>query len=221
MTMGGASKRYLAGAVYTVLLCVAGCNSSLKMEAVTEVPTPLVPKLPLHMGIYYNDAFRNYTYEEDSEERPNWSINSGASQVQLFDTILEPMFNKVRQVHDWPATADADLDAVLVPEVNEMQFALPKETGGDLFEVWIKYIIHLYGADGGLIAEWPVTGYGKSSTELLTTREKGLQAAINNAFRDAGAKFSIHFTRVGDVRNWLAGKPEVCSMPGNTICGGS
>lgn len=200
------------------LLALAGCASSFSMQAETEVPTPLVTRLPLNMGVYYQDSFRNYTYEEDSEDRHNWSIASGKSQVGLFDTILPPMFSSVHQVQGITDPKAAGLDAVLVPEVAEMQFALPQETGSDVYEVWIKYLIHMYTPGGELIAEWPVTGYGKSSTEFLEGREKGLQSAINSAFRDAGAKFSINFTKVEDVKRWLSTKPGVCNGTGETIC---
>ncbi|MFT5349755.1 MAG: hypothetical protein ACI9MF_000568 [Gammaproteobacteria bacterium] len=196
---------------------LSGCDQSLTMVAETDVPIPLAIKLPLTMGVYYDDKFRNYIYEEDSEDRPKWAINSGASQVELFDRVLPSMFQDISYVES-TAGGQGNVDGILVPEVEEMQFALPRETKSDLYEVWIKYKVKLLAANGDLVADWPVTGYGKSSIEFLKSRDKGLQAAINSAFRDAGAKFSLTFTKVPPIREWLANKPEVCKSHVTDIC---
>ena len=84
-----------------------------------------------------------------------------------------------------------------------MQFALPDETKTDFYEAWVKYNMELYNRDGSRIANWSVTGYGKSSTEFMKSRDKGLNAAVNQALRDAGAKFALGFPKVSDVGAWL------------------
>ncbi len=193
------------------LLILTGCEQSLNIVTKSDVPTPLVTQLPLKMGVYYEEKFRNFIYQENSEDRPKWTIDSGASQVELFDQILPSMFENVRHVS---AIADAqgdDLDAILAPNVEEMQFALPRETQTDLYEVWVKYKIQLHKPNGDLIAEWPLTGYGKSSTEFFKGRDEGLQTAINLAFRDAGAKMALYFAKIPEVKQWLANKPGFCS----------
>ncbi len=200
------------------VLLLAACSQSLTMETKTDVPTPLVSKLPLNMGVHYDEQFRNYVYEEDSEDRPKWAISSGASLVELFDQVLPSMFENINQVDSITDVPANSVDGILVPEVSEMQFALPRETKSDLYEVWIKYKVKLLDSKGELVADWPVTGYGKSSTEFLKSRDKGLQAAINSAFRDAGAKFALNFSRVPPIRQWLADKPDVCSSSFADIC---
>ena len=206
-------------ALLSLLLLLGGCSQSLTMEAKTDVPTPLATKLPLNMGVYYDEAFRNYTYEENSEDRPNWAIKSGASQVELFDQVLPSMFDNISYLDSLSPAEGSGIDGIIAPQVEEMQFALPNETRSDLYEVWIKYKVRLLEANGDVIVEWPLSGYGKSSTEFLKSRDKGLQAAINSAFRDAGAKFALNFTRVAPIRQWLAGKPKICNSKVSDICG--
>ena len=189
-------------------LLLSACEQSLTLQTKSDVPAPLVTQLPLHIGVYYKDEFRNYTYTENSEDRQNWSIASGTSQVALFDQVLPSMFVDISHVKD--LAGGDDMDAVLVPQVEEMQFALPHETKSTFYEAWIKYKIGLYDERGRLIAEWPLTGYGKSSTAFLKSRDQGMLAAVNAAFRDIGAKLSLGFVRVNAVRQWLAGKPEIC-----------
>ena len=200
------------------LLILSACDQSLTLVTKTDVPTPLLSKLPLNMGVYYDDDFRNYVYEEDSEDRPNWAIKSGASLVDLFDRVLPSMFQNVSQVDSISADQGINIDGILAPQVEEMQFALPRETKSDLYEVWIKYKIKLLNSKGEVIADWPVTGYGKSSIEFLKSRDKGLQSAINSAFRDAGAKFALNFAKVPPIRQWLADKPAVCNSDIPDIC---
>lgn len=208
--------------IYRILLIatlatLAACTQSLSIQTKSDVPTPLITQLPLNMGVYYEDQFRNYIYTENSEDRPNWSIDSGASQVDLFNQVLPSMFISVVPVDGLTAAESSNIDAILVPHIDEMQFAMPYETKTEFYEVWIKYKLNLHDKNGDLIAEWPVTGYGKSSIEFLKSRDEGLQTAINSAFRDIGAKFSLNFSRVTEVRQWLASKPGLCNSTTN-IC---
>ena len=184
-----------------LLLALAACEQSVSLKVDTEIPTPVISRMPVKMGVFYSDELRNYIFAENSEDRPNWKIESGSSHVALFDQIISSMFVETKEVAG--TAADTTLDAVLSPSVAEMQFALPEETKTDFYEAWVKYNLELYDRDGSLIAGWSVTGYGKSSTEFMKSRDKGLNAAVNQALRDAGAKFALGFHRVEDVSAWL------------------
>lgn len=189
--------------IYTtgLLLILTACEQSVSLKVDTEIPTPVIARMPVKMGVFYRDELRNYVYEEDSEERPNWKIESGSSHVALFEQILSSMFEETKEVSG--TTADATVDAVLAPGVAEMQFALPAETKTDFYEAWVKYNMALYDQAGSPIASWSVTGYGKSSTEFMKSRDKGLNAAVNQALRDAGAKFALGFPKIAAVSAWL------------------
>ena len=184
-----------------LLLALAACEQSVSLKVDTEIPTPVISRMPVKMGVFFSDEMRNYIFAENSEDRPNWKIESGSSHVALFDQIISSMFVETKEVAG--TAADTTLDAVLAPSVAEMQFALPEETKTDFYEAWVKYNMELYNRDGSRIAGWSVTGYGKSSTEFMKSRDKGLNAAVNQALRDAGAKFALGFHRVEDVSAWL------------------
>ena len=197
--------------VFSVISVLVGCTQSLTLETKSDVPAPLIMQLPLNVGVFFDDQFRNYVYQENSEDRPNWAISSGGSQVDFFNQILPSMFENITALSTSSAGENSGVDAILAPQIAEMQFALPQETKTDLYEVWIKYHIQLHSPDGELITEWPITGYGKSSTEFLKSRDEGIQTAINVAFRDAGAKFALSFPQIPEVKDWLVGIPEVCT----------
>jgi hypothetical protein len=196
-----------------VLALAAGCSQSVKIKVDTEVPVPTLSRIPLNMGLYYDLALRSYAYTENTEDRPDWKIESGESQVALFDRILPSMFQAVTPAAG--TSSVAGVAGVIAPSVVEMQFALPAETKTDLYEAWIKYRLQLYDSDGQLVAEWPVTGYGKAETALLKSKDDGLSTAINLAMRDAGAKLALGFEQVQEVRRWLARKTKDCKRYGD------
>ena len=198
-----------------LLALMLGCSQSVKIKVDTEVPTPTVSKIPLTLGVYYEPALRTYAYMEDTEDRPDWNIESGDSQVALFDRILPSMFQAVTPVT--AATSAGGAAGVIAPRVAEMQFALPTETKTELYEAWIKYQLQLFDSDGQLVAEWPVTGYGKAETAMLKSKDDGLSTAINLAMRDAGARLALGFEQVPEVRRWLAQKTRDCKRYGD-VC---
>jgi hypothetical protein len=211
--MGDCMKLTRRVPLLAVVALAAACTQSVQLKVDTQVPVPTVNRIPLNVGVYYDPALRTYTYKEDTEDRPDWSIESGESQVALFERILPSMFQTVT-----PAAATAGVGGVagvIAPRVVEMQFALPTETRTELYEAWIKYQMQLYDDDGQLVAEWPVTGYGKVESTLLKSKDDGLSTAINLAMRDAGAKLALNFEQVPDVRRWLALKTKDCSRYGD------
>lgn len=209
--MNAISKPIVRASLRVLLAAVAlagvGCSGqSLVLKPEVEVPPPLATQLPLHVAVHYPDEFRGYVYEENSDDRQNWSIDCGPSQVVLFDRVLPSLFAEVSQADGVPFAGPPGLDAILVPKVEEMQFALPHETRTDMYEAWIRYSVTLYQPDGTKIAEFPLTGYGKSTTSLFEGREEGLNSAINAAFRDVGARLTLGFRNNQAVKPWLAAK---------------
>ena len=190
----------------SLLLILTACEQSMSLRVESEIPIPVIERMPVKMGVIYQDALRDYVNEENSDDRPNWKIESGSSHLALFEQILSSMFQEVTEVAG--TTAVATVDAVLALGVAEMQFALPAETKTDFYEAWVKYDMELHDPDGSRIANWSVTGYGKSSTEFMKSRDKGLNAAVNLALRDAGAKFALGFPNVAEVSAWLEHKDQ-------------
>jgi len=180
---------------FSIILAVAllgGCGSSLNLQVDSSVPVALVQTAPLSVGVYYDDALRNHSYTEDSSERPNWVIDSGNSQVAMFDRVLTSTFTDVVVLDNIPTPqAPVLLDLILAPRIREMQFGTPGETYFDFYEAWIRYDIDLLGSDGRSIGNWEITAYGKAPKKRFATTTAGLNDAIGMALRDVGAKLSI------------------------------
>lgn len=199
--------------VWVFLFLLSGCGSSVNLQVQSEVPVPLTTRVPLNLGVYYNENFLDYVFREDSDARQDWLIDNRASRLSLFDQILPSMFNSVKPLTSKQA-GDEAVDVILEPEVLEMQVALPKETRSDMYEAWLKYGMNMYHPDGRLITRWQLTGYGKTPTAIFSSNEKGLNSAIELALRDIGAKLVLGFPQAPGVREWLQGKIDCTEYPG-------
>lgn len=168
-------------------------------------PSPLVRKLPITVGVYYPEELRNFSFVEidDYTGDDQYIVNSGASQVELFNTVLPALFENVVMLASLEGAEAAGIDAVFVPVIEEFQLGLPAKTKLKVYEVWVKYNMRLEDPNGEYIADWVMTAYGKSPTESFQSVDAGVQDAAVVALRDLAASFTLGFTGVPEVNEWL------------------
>lgn len=201
-------RNYLAKSkAYTILaglLLLAGCGvSNVVIEG--SFPTPNIAKLPLSVAVYYDQALREFAYMEYSETgQEEFNIESGLSHMQLFDAVVPAMFDRVIFIDTMEEAAALGVDAVFVPAIEEFQLALPAKTKLDVYEVWIKYNMRLLSAEGDYIADWVLTSYGKTPQATFLSAEEGISEAAVVALRDLASSFSLSFSQVPEVRDWLS-----------------
>jgi len=188
-----------------VVLTLAGCSGA-KVQMEGDIPTPLVNRLPLQIGLYLEPALVQYVFEEKIEEHGDWRIEVGPMQAKLFKQIATAMFIEAPLV-DSPTPTGVTLDAVLAPSIVDFQISIPSQTRSEFYEVWIKYLMRLSDPQGTVIAEWPLTAYGKANRGdfgfLESSDGPGIQQATMTALRDAGAFLALRFTSVPEIRAWL------------------
>jgi len=192
------------GLLTGVLLILAGCGPS-RVSVPEQFPVPLVQKLPLAVAARLDDVLLNYAHTEELETGREWHIELGTAQTTLFRNLLAGMFARSDVLQ---GEGSGSFDAVLVPSIEELQFTTPDQTKTDYFEVWIRYQMKLYDADGALVAEWPLTAYGQANARNfgMQGQEPALQAAALAACRDAMAFFVVQFRTIPAVEAWLAAK---------------
>lgn len=212
-----ASRRFTVALVVAGLaLLVGACSSTLQMQVRSEVPEPVVDRLPIHIAVFYPDELRRHTFVENSEDRGEWRIETGPAQVAMFEKILPAVYSHTQQVSQLRVPDDMAVDAILSPTLERMELALPEETQFEFYEAWLRYKMRLLDRRGKLIAEWKVTGYGKvNSAGALSSREQNLNAAINAALRDAGGQLALGFQQQEAVRDWLC---QTETMTENNLC---
>lgn len=168
-------------------------------------PTPNINKIPLSVAVYYDDALRAFSYMEYSETgREEINIESGESHIRLFNAVLPAMFEEVIEVEGFDDPNVQNVDAVFAPVIEEFQLALPEKTKLEVYEVWIKYNMRILNSGGVSLADWVVTSYGKTPTETFLSVEDGINDAAIVALRDLASSFSLNFTRVPEVQDWLS-----------------
>lgn len=188
-----------------VLILLSACSATT-INISGTFPAPLVRKLPLTVGVYYDEAFLNHSFIEinDNTGDDQYIINSGASQVALFNTMLPAVFEEVVLLDSMDDAADyTNLDAVFIPAIEEFQVGLPQKTRLNVYEIWVKYNMRLAGANGDYIADWVMTAYGKSPEETFQSVDAGVNDAANVALRDLAASFTLGFSRIPEVNDWL------------------
>ncbi len=186
----------------TAVLSACGASS---LVVSGDYPTPNVGQIPLTLGVYYDEELRNFTYVEYSETgKEEYQIASGQTHIELFDTVLPAMFERVVVLNDLNAATAARVDAVFAPSIEEFQLALPQKTRLDSYEVWVKYNMRLLGPRGDYIADWVMTSYGKTPLATLRSTDAGINDATVGALRDLGSSFALSFGSVPEVREWLA-----------------
>jgi hypothetical protein len=195
--------RYVVG-LFAVLV-LAGCTgANVQMQG--EIPTPLVNRLPLRVGLYLEPALVQYVFEEKIQDHGDWRVEVGPMQTKLFRQVASAMFIEAVPV-DSVSSPGANLDAVLAPSIVEFQISIPSQTRSEFYEVWIKYMMRLYDTHGALIAEWPLTAYGKANRGDFGFMENSdtpaIRQATMTALRDAGAFLALRFSTVPEVRAWL------------------
>lgn len=181
-----------------------GACGGARVEVPPVLPVPLVERLPLVIGLHLPEALLGYQHEEDLENGGKWQIQLGGAQPIMFENLLTGMFSGVERVED-PSHPPGNVQGVLKPEIEEVQFSTPEQTRSEYFEVWVRYRFELYDHDGTSLGQWPLTAYGKANARNygMNSREPALQAAALAALRDAMAFFTVQFRSVPAVQSWL------------------
>ena len=207
--------RRCAGLLFAALL-LASC-STMTVDVDGEFPEPLMTRLPLTIGVWYDEDFSNHEFFDEASGRAeaSWLVRTGPAQVKMWDTVLGGMFVKLVHMKNPPGKGELNqvVDAILVPRVDELQYAIPQHTNIKVYEIWMRYHFDLVSNAGKTIASWTMSAYGKTPTAFLRSDTEAVNLAAVVALRDAGANFAVNFTRVHEVRDWLQNRPKQKAAP--------
>ena len=179
-----ASLRTVSFGVLATLV-LSACGSSVKLAPPT-IPEPLTEPIPMTVAVRMPANFQNYVHEEEVLGREEWTIDLGRSNAVFFEQLFGYMFTDMVLLGEDDDPALGTFDAMIEPSIDAFEFSVPAQTRTDSFAVWIRYRIKVYDAQGELVADWPVSAYGKSLTTALGGSD-ALQRAAVLAMRDAAA----------------------------------
>lgn len=184
------------------LVLLAGCGP-VKLVANTNIPPPLVVKIPIAVALFMPTEFSNYVHKEERWST-KWHVDLGKAQTEGISRLMAAMFERVVPVESVNAGTQVPggVAAILEPSIEEYAFVTPRDAGSPFYAVSIKYRVNVYLPDGKLADSWGFTGYGTSPSQGLSS-EAPLSTATALAMRDAGAKLAVEFREQAVMRGLL------------------
>lgn len=186
----------------TALVLLAGCGP-VKLIASTNIPPPLVVKIPVGVALFVPTEFATYVHKEERWST-KWHVELGKAQADGITRLMNAMFERVVTVESVNAGTQVPggVAAILEPSIEEYAFVTPRDAGSPFYAVSIKYRVNVYLPDGKLADSWGFTGYGTSPAQGLSSQAP-LSTATALAMRDAGAKLAVEFREQAVMRGLL------------------
>ncbi len=156
------------------------------------IPAPNINRIPITVAVRLPAHFEDYTHVEDVLGSKEWTIHLGRSNAVFFTQLLAYMFDNVIMLQADEDTEKYDFDALIEPSIEAFEFSVPNQTKTDAFAVWIRYRIKVYDRNGVMVANVPISAYGKSLTTTMGGTSALKRAAVL-AMRDAAALMIIKF----------------------------
>lgn len=200
------------------MVLLAGCGP-VKLIASTNIPPPLVVKIPIGVALFVPTEFSSYVHKEERWST-KWHVDLGKAQTDGITRLMGAMFERVVSVDSVNAGTQVPggVAAILEPSIEEYAFVTPRDAGSPFYAVSIKYRVNVYLPDGKLADSWGFTGYGTSPSQGLSS-EAPLSTATALAMRDAGAKLAVEFREQAVVRGLLPESPTADVPPATTAPG--
>lgn len=196
----------------TALVLLAGCGP-VKLVASTNIPPPLVVKIPIAVALFMPTEFSSYVHKEERWST-KWHVDLGKAQSDGITRLMSAMFERVVAVESVNAGTQVPggVTAILEPSIEEYAFVTPRDAGSPFYAVSIKYRVNVYLPDGKLADSWGFTGYGTSPSQGLSSQAP-LSTATALAMRDAGAKLAVEFREQAVMRGLLPESATADSPP--------
>lgn len=197
------------------LVLLAGCGP-VRLVANTNIPTPLIVKIPVGIALFVPKEFAQYVHREERWST-DWNVDLGKAQTEGITRLMNAMFERVVQVDSINAGAQlgSQIRAILEPSIEEYAFVTPRDAGSPFFAVSIKYRVNVYSPEGKLADSWGFTGYGTAPSQGISSSTP-LAAATALAMRDAGAKLAVEFRDQAIVRGLLPEAENADTPPAPT-----
>ena len=187
-----------------LLALLAGCGAT-QFQVQSDIPEPLVVRIPVVVGFHLPAAFREAVHREE-RDGTQYVIEIGAAQTAGFGRLMAAMFTRSVPVSsaDAGAATDPGIRGVLEPVLEDLSFVTPSDTGTPIYAVSLKYRINAYRPDGEFVDSWSFTGYGTQPGSQVPGQGKALlQKAAAVAMRDAGAKIAVELREQAIVRGLI------------------
>lgn len=174
-------------AILLLFLASSGCKKEIDPDY--RVPPPLFEPLPITLGVYYGDAFRDARLTNGSSAGLDFVILVGRANISLHDQLLSDMFLETVPLESRfaPPKGATRLDAIIEPEISAFSYDWDVNSGDASVDIIYSYTMS--APDGERLVQWTVRGYGYSreGIGIIGALDNGIQIAM----RDAAARFVV------------------------------
>ena len=190
-----------------MLLALLAACAPTRFETQSDLPMPLIEKIPVVVGVHLPLEFTTKVYQEKREAGGGeYVIGLGKAQSAGFMRVMNAMFERVVPVASPQAAAATDpaIRGVLEPVLEDYAFVTPADSGTSSYAASLRYTIRLYSPQGELAESWTFTGYGTQVVGQIPGKgDEALAMATRLAMRDAGAKLAAEFREQAIARGLL------------------
>ena len=215
-------------AIYVAAL--TGCSTSTINVELEIVPigerATVIEKLPLTIGVFYSQHFRNYTYKQCLEPPGHGRSTSryypppcsggyrivvnnfGEASVALISRTMRALFARVETVDDQrPASRNSQVFAAIIePEILEYAIYFHAGAVKVTYSATITYRLVLRTPGGEELARWSISGTSRETFQDITFISTGIRRATHSALRASEANTLIGFHERSEVRSWLSNR---------------
>ena len=168
-----------------IAVIASGCGGSVTLTA-PSFPEPLIDKMNVTVGLRMAPEMYAFSHEEEVLGRETWSVDLGDANAKMFEELFGHMFTGVAVLSADDDPGVMPIDALVETGIDAFEFSVPEQTGTNSFAVWIRYRMKVYNTRGDMVANWPVSAYGKSESRAMAASDS-LEKAALLAMRDAAA----------------------------------
>jgi hypothetical protein len=187
------------------LIALPACSGKVDIDpAALEMPTPLVERLPITVGVHYDEALLNHYHLEKHTVGSEFEYRLGPPTKALFDQVFSTMFETIVPVE---GSSTATVDGQKVAGVLSLRIEtfvawnhVPRGAGWfDVIFPRIVYSATLYAPPG--VKKTSIRGDGIGKLEGLG---EWLPTVVARAMRNAAAVLVVNFYNDPEVKAWLA-----------------
>jgi len=195
-----------------ISLFLLSCTRNYQVEQ--SLPTPIVEKLPLVSDIVITNDFSTYIYSKEYENGITYNVEIGKTQERMFTNLFNNLLSTVYVIREMPKFPLEDLkkDIVIKVTLDDFEVATPEENGLESHKVSVLYGLSVYTADGKLLGNWIVPGYGRDRRNDFLPFEPVVEAT-KEALRDAATLVAAEFTSLPEIQATVCvktKKPSQC-----------
>lgn len=174
--------------VLAALLAMAcGSSTPRRVDINSDIPTPVIDKLPLTAGVVFDEQLTRFTTTEQQQNGKKWQIGLGNTNRKILSDVFTSMFENVVELTDLEEAASASpaVEFTLVPRIDDYSMLSAGDAGGKFYAVSMRHFIDIYDSTGVRSGTMEINSYGRHRKGgAMTNGTAEIDAATDDAFRD-------------------------------------